>query len=73
MPHDDPTSYLFANIKDIRRIDQDGTVKFVSTERHFPNAETGREAMDRMKSEEDVEAMQQDDQADDVLDEGVRG
>ena len=65
MPHDDPTSYLFANIKDIRRIDQDGTVKFVSTERHFPNAETGREAMDRMKSEEDVEAMQQDDQADD--------
>lgn len=64
MPHDDPTSYLFANIKDIRRIDQEGTVKFVSTERHFPNAETGREAMDRMKSEEDVEATQQDEQAD---------
>lgn len=64
MPHDDPTSYLFANIKDIRRIDQEGTVKFVSTERHFPNAETGREAMDRMKSEEDVEATQHDSQAD---------
>lgn len=52
MPHDDPTSYLFANIKDIRRLDQSGTVKFVSTERSFPNSETGREAMAEMEADD---------------------
>jgi len=52
MPHDDPTSYLFANIKDIRRLDQSGTVKFVSTERSFPNSETGREAMAELEAHE---------------------
>ena len=50
MPHDDPTSYLFANIRDIRRVDQSGTVKFVSADKQVPNSETGREVMEELNS-----------------------
>jgi len=53
MPHDDPSSYLFANIRDIRRVDQSGTVKFVSAEKPVPNSETGREVMERLEIVDD--------------------
>lgn len=52
MPHDDPSSYLFANIRDVRRIDQAGTVKFVAIDKPVPHAETGREIMEEVASEE---------------------
>ena len=64
MPHDDPSSYLFANIRDIRRVDQSGTVKFVSVEKPVPNSETGREVMDRLNStDEDTSVLAAAEQA----------
>ena len=64
MPHDDPSSYLFANIRDIRRVDQSGTVKFVSVEKPVPNSETGREVMDRLTAtDEDTSVLAAAEQA----------